>query len=113
MERPSEKQFIRAANRFQARQNLEAITEAHREIVSERKQHQLGAAFMFGTGSVLAIHALSEVVRARFLLSSSERDKHILHAEREAEGIAPDETIGSFVSRRLKEVYLARSSARK
>jgi hypothetical protein len=113
MERPTEKQFIRAANRFQARQNLEAITEAHREILSERKQHQLGAAFMFGAGSALAIHALSEVVRARFLLSSSERDERTLHAEREAEGIAPYETTDSFVSRRLKEAYVARLAARK
>lgn len=113
MERPSEKRFIRAANRYQARQNLRALGEAQRELSNERKQYQLGAAFMFGAGSALAINALSEVIRARFLLSTLERDEHILEAERLAEGIAPEETTELFVSRRLKEAYLARSAVRK
>lgn len=113
MERPSEKRFIRAANRFQARQNLKDIADIHHVMSDERKQYQLGAAFMFGAGSTLAVQALSEVVRARFLLSTNERDERILTAERDAEGIAPDETTESFVSRRLKEASRARSSARK
>ena len=105
-ERPSKKQFERAANRHLTRAALSGLRDDVRDI----RQSEVGAAFMMGYVPSVALSALSHIVRTRMLLSTRQHDEGILREEQQAEGLRGDqESLDEFARRRLREAWLQKT----